>query len=118
MRLFSHLVLRWAALIVLLGLIFAGIGGYYSVQLYKNLRPDLEELLPTTARSVIDLQEVTSRLESIDNLAVLVLSKDTQASKRFVTDLAEALSRAPRNVIASVEYRIDKELKFFEARRP
>ena len=86
------------------------------IQLYKNLRTDFEELLPTTARSVVDLNEVASRLESIDNLAVLVFSKDTQASKRFVMDLADKLEKEPKTTISSVEYRIDKELKFFNER--
>jgi len=97
--------------------VLAAIAGYYSVLLYKNLRPDLEELLPTTARSVQDLDEVTRRLDSIDNLAILVFSKNTQASKRFVDDLAGKLEQAPKSVLASIEYKIDRELQFFKERR-
>jgi predicted RND superfamily exporter protein len=80
---------RRAGLIVGLGLIVAAIGAYFTTQLYKNLRTDMEELLPTNARSVIDLKEVTTRLESSDNIVILVFAENTEASKRFVTDLAK-----------------------------
>jgi len=93
------------------------VGGYYSVLLYKNLRTDLEELLPTTARAVIDMDEVTKRLDSIDNLAILIMTKNAEAGRRFSDDLARELQKAPRDVIASVEYRINKELQFFKDRR-
>ena len=113
----SHFVIRRAGLIAIVGTLLGFVGGYYSVQLYKNLRTDIEELLPTNARSVVDLNEVTRRLESIDNLAVLIFSKDTKASRRFVDDLVGKLEKAPKDVIASLEYRIDRELKFFRDRR-
>jgi uncharacterized protein len=94
------------------------VGGlYYSAKLYQNLRTDLEELLPTSARSVLDLNEVRSRLNSIDNLSVLVFSDDTNASRRFVEDLSHKLEALPKDVVASVEFNIAKELEFFKARR-
>ena len=117
MKSVSRIVCRYAVTISLLAVVLAAIAGYYSVLLYKNLRPDLEELLPTTARSVQDLDEVTRRLDSIDNLAILVFSKNTQASKRFVDDLAGKLEQAPKSVLASIEYKIDRELQFFKERR-
>jgi predicted RND superfamily exporter protein len=95
----------------------AAAGLFYSVQLYKNLRTDLEELLPTNARSVVDLNEVRARLNSIDNLSLLVYSDDVQASRRFVVDLAKRLEREPKDVVASVEYNIANELRFFKDRR-
>ncbi len=117
MRSFSGFIQKWAGLIVLVGTLLAVVGAFYSVLLYKNLRTNIEELLPATARSVIDMDEVTHRLESIDNLAILVFCSDTKASKRFVDDLAAVLEKAPPNIITSVEYRIDKELKFFKDRQ-
>ncbi|MGE0616551.1 MAG: hypothetical protein AB7P04_13025, partial [Bacteriovoracia bacterium] len=62
MNFYSRLVLKRAGLICIIGLLIAIWGGYYSIQLYKNLRTNNEELLPTDARSVIDLKEVTERL--------------------------------------------------------
>ncbi len=117
MKWFSSFIIRRAGIVAILGTLLACLGGYYSVQLYKNLRTEIQELLPTTARSVVDLKEVSERLESIDNLAVLVFSKNTQASKRFVIDLSKRLESVPKSTIASIDYRIDRELKFFKARQ-
>ncbi|MCM0607026.1 MAG: MMPL family transporter [Xanthomonadaceae bacterium] len=117
MKLLARFLNRYAGSVSLAGLALSIVCGYYSVQLYKNLRTEIEELLPTTARSIIDLNEVTSRLASFENMVVLVFSKDTVASKRFVDDLATKLHQAPPSVIASVEHRIDKEIAFFKQRR-
>ena len=117
MQSFSNFVLRRAGWIALLGTLLAIVGTYYSIQLFKNLRTDIEELLPTNARSVLDLNEVTQRLESIDNLAVLVFSENPAASKRFVVDLAQKLEKFPKTTISSVEYKIDRELQFFRDRQ-
>ncbi len=117
MKWFSRLILRHAAGVAWIGTLLGLMGGYYSIELYKNLRTDIHELLPTEARSVVDLKEVSSRLQSIESLAVLIFSKDIQASKRFVIDLAEKLEKLPPHVISGVEYRIDRELKFFKDRQ-
>ena len=111
--LIPSLILRRTTLILWCSLLLTLIGGYYTVKLYANLRTDLEELLPRTARSVQDLDEVGRRLPSIDNLAVLVFSKNAPASKRFVIDLATRIANFPKDEVASVEYRIDRELEFF-----
>ncbi len=100
-----------------IGTLLAFAGAYYSVLLFKNLRTDFEELLPTTARSVVDLAEVKSRLESIDNLSVLIFSEHPAESRKFVVDLSARLKNAPKDVIASVEYKIDEELRFFKSRQ-
>jgi len=116
-RLFSKFVLRHALSIGLLGTALGGLGGYYTIQLYQNLRTEIHELLPTQARSVIDLQEVSHRLESIEHLAVLVFSDYPQHSKRFVNDLVKKLEKTPRSTIASIDYKIDRELLFFKQRQ-
>jgi predicted RND superfamily exporter protein len=110
-------LLKKAWLVVALCSVLGVIGGYFSVHLFSNLRTDLEELLPAQARSVLDLNEVRTRLLTTNNLAVLVLSKDVRASKRLMDDLARELSALPAETVAGVEYRIDKELAFFEGRR-
>lgn len=95
----------------------AGPAAFFTTQLYQNLRPDLEELLPKTARSVQDLGEIRQRLIAIDNLAVIVLSEHTTASKRFIVDLAKALEKQPKDTLSGVEYKIDEELRFFDQRK-
>lgn len=107
----------YAGWVTVLGTLTALIGAYYSVLLYKNLRTDIEELLPTTSRSVQDLNEVTTRLESIDNIVLLIFSKDKIASRRLFFDLAHKLELAPKDVVSSVEYRVDREVQFFKDRR-
>lgn len=113
----TKLLTRLAVPIFLVTSVLSVGGFYYSAKLYKNLRTDLEELLPTNARSVQDLNEVRSRLESIDNLSVLIFSADVEASGRFVEDFAKKLQAEPKDVVASVEYNIAKELEFFKARK-
>lgn len=110
-------ILKRTGWVLTVGALLSTVGLYYSIQLYKNLRTDLEELLPTTARSVVDMNEVTHRLESIDSLAVVILSQNKKASKKFVIDLAHKLEQAPKDTVALVEYKIDEELKFFNERR-
>ncbi len=112
----ASFIQRQTRLILWVSALLTIAGGIYAVKLYQNLRTDLEELLPLTSRSVIDLNQVTRRLQSIDNLAVLVFSKDTQGSKRFVIDLAKKLEKLPKSEVAMVEYRIDRELEFFKKR--
>ncbi len=77
----------------------------------------MEELLPTTSRSVKDLHEVTSRLNGIENIVVLISSDDTKGSKRFVEDLAAALNQLPKDMVSSIEYKIDTEIRFFKQRQ-
>lgn len=112
-----HFTIQRAGWISLFGTALAFVGAYYSVQLFKNLKTNFEELLPTTARSVINLDEVQKRLRSIDSLGLVIFSKDTQASRRFVIDLAHALEEHPDGIVSSVEYRITKELTFFKERQ-
>lgn len=117
MHCFSNFILRRAGWVIFLSSILAILGTYYSIKLYKNLRTDIQELLPSDSRSVVDLKKVSHRLESIDNLAILVFSKHSQKSKEFIIDLAHRLNREPKSILSSVNYKIDQELKFFKKRQ-
>lgn len=92
--------------------------GYYSIQLFKNLRPDIEELLPQDARSVVDMYQVVGRLKSVDYIAVLVFSDEPEKSKKFITDLALSIENSDHEIVSHIEYRINKELEYFQKRRP
>ncbi len=116
MKRLSRFIIKHALAVALLGTGLCLPAGYFSIQLFKNLRTDFEELLPAKSRSVLDLNEVSGRLESVDNLIVVILSKDTKASKRFVDDLAGSLKQLPSSVVSIVEYKIDEELAFFKKR--
>jgi predicted RND superfamily exporter protein len=116
-RRYTHFIIRRAAWIVALACVLTVAGTYYSIQLYKNLRTDLEELLPHTARSVMDLQGARDRLRSTQSLVVLVFSKNPDASRRFMIDLAHEIPKHLSHDVDRVEYRIDREIRFFRENR-
>lgn len=90
---------------------------YWTARLYSNLRLDLEELLPRQAQSILDLGEVRTRLQTVESLSILLFSKDIDASRRFVDAFAARLSELPPDVSAGVEYRIRREIEFFDRRK-
>ncbi|MBC7395900.1 MAG: hypothetical protein H7333_00530, partial [Bdellovibrionales bacterium] len=116
-RKFAEFLDRHAASVSAFFAILTIIASFYVVKLYANLKPDLEELLPTHSRSVKDLKEVTSRLRAIDNLAVLLFSSDAKALGKFQEVLAQDLQKLPPEVSAGVEYKISEELTFFKKRK-
>ncbi|MDR3606820.1 MAG: MMPL family transporter [Oligoflexia bacterium] len=116
-RKYAFWTIRYAIPILVTGGILASVGVYYSVRLYGNLRTDLEELLPDSARSVVDLKRVQDRLASTQSLAVLVFSKNTAASRKFITDLSARIPSVLGEDVDRVEYRIDQEVKFFGRNR-
>lgn len=81
MKAWTEFILRHARAVVILAVLLSVIGTYFSVLLYKNLRPDLEEMLPVTARSVRDLNEVSERLQSINSFAVLIFSDQPKQAR-------------------------------------
>ncbi len=110
-------IMRNASWIVLASLLLTITAAVFSVRLYKNLRTEFEELLPTQARSVKDLGRIRDRLESSSNLAVLVFSDHPKESKRFVKDLSKAIARDLPKQVSRVEYDITREIHFFNRRR-
>jgi len=114
----GHILVHHAVLTLLLGVITTLWGSYYTVKIYKNLRSDIAELLPTSSRSVQDLDEVTERLNSVDSLGVIALCPDGEASRKWVDAVAKELSLAPpESNIAAVEHRINREIEFFNKRK-
>jgi hypothetical protein len=117
-RLYAQFIIRRAAWIVALAVVLTAAGTYYTVHLFKNLRTDLEELLPDTARSVQDLHHARNRLRSTQSLVVLVFSKNPEASRRFMVDLANEIPKSMSQDVDRVEYRINREIEFFKKNRP
>jgi predicted RND superfamily exporter protein len=117
MRFLTSFLMRRASWVLVTALLVTAVSAYYTARLYMNLRTDFEELLPTGARSVQDLAAVKDRMEATQNLGVLVFSDHPEVSKRFITDLSEAISRELPDLASHVEYRIDGEMRFFERRR-
>ncbi|MBL7716707.1 MAG: MMPL family transporter [Bdellovibrionales bacterium] len=90
---------------------------HWAALLGANVKPDLEELLPRKSRAITDLDEIRARMKSVQKLNILIRSQDPVAAKRLQVDLAEKLQAEPKEMVASVEYRIDRELKFFGDRK-
>jgi hypothetical protein len=116
-RFLTRLILRYPVAIIAASVAITIPCVYWTGKLYGNLRPDVEELLPRQSRSILDLDEIRRRLQSIDNLGVLVFTEDAAAGKRFTVDLATRLQTLPASVTSGVEYRIDRELRFFNQRK-
>jgi predicted RND superfamily exporter protein len=117
-RWITHVTVEFPIRVLLIGLVITGVGGYYTALLFMNLRPDIEELLPETAPSVMGLAEIRSRLRATDSILLLFQSPDKKPVPRIVADeMAEALGKIPKNVAASIEYKIANELEFFNKRR-
>lgn len=117
MRRLTSIFVRHSLFLTILCFLLASVGGYFSVQLYKNLKPDIEELLPVETQSVRDYFELNRRLSSTDYLAVVVFPNTPEIGREFVGALAERLAKVPRSVLARVEYKIDDVLRFFSKRR-
>jgi hypothetical protein len=85
------------------------------------MNTDIYQLLPQQARSLTDLKEISERLVSMDNMGVLILSEETEASKRFVVDLTQQLQTKmnsdPTHLISAIEYRQDPGLQFLADRK-
>ncbi len=109
--------LRYSVWVLLFCFLISGPAAYYTTKLYGNLKPDLEELLPRKARSILDLGEIRSRMKSVQKLNIVLISQDAAAAKRLQVELARQISLEPKDMVMSVEYRIDKELKFFSDRK-
>ena len=117
LRWISRLIVRSPGRVVLFGILLTLPCVYWSSLLYSHLKLDLEELLPRKAQSIQDLNEVRSRLKTTESLAILVLSNHPNSSRRFVNDLAARLQSLPPEIVESVEYRIHREIRFFDRRK-
>ena len=116
MNRFADWLVKRASWIAVIGTLLAFVGAFYSVKLYLNLHPDIEELLPESTRSVKDFDEVTRRLKSVESLVILVFSTNQKETRRFMDALGTRLNAVPKTTISFVSYRIDSEIAFFKKR--
>ncbi|MCC7385591.1 MAG: MMPL family transporter [Deltaproteobacteria bacterium] len=89
--------------------------GYWSAQLFADLRADLKELLPENAKSVQTLRKLEARFGNFAELSILVKSSSAAANRRFTDDLVAKL--APSPLFRSVRNRVGEEADFFYERR-
>ncbi|MBJ6765470.1 MMPL family transporter [Myxococcaceae bacterium JPH2] len=100
--------------VLLVATVLTLVGTALSIQLYGDLRSEVEELLPSDAPSVVAARVLTPRLYDVNHLSVVLEGNDPQALRRFADALAERLRTLPPTLVRSVEYRVDAERAFFQ----
>ncbi|MEP7052251.1 MAG: MMPL family transporter [Pseudomonadota bacterium] len=94
---------------------------YRTVQLYANLKSDVEELLPRSAPSVAAIDELRRRMPGVRYLGVLVdvgRSQNLAAGERLLDDLAARVAQYPKNLVASVRTGVQAESAFLKRNAP
>jgi len=108
----ARIVCRHPYLIVLISIVIAGFGTHFALQL--AIKSDFAALLPQNAKSVQDLNAIADRMGGMGTLMAVVEGDDLKAMERFADDLAERLSRYPKDKVLFVDYKIQKQKEFFD----
>ncbi len=87
-------------------------GIFFAVQLYRDLRSDIEALLPQNAPSVLAAKTIGPLLHNINHLSVVLEGSDPETLQRFADTLAARLRDLPPEQVESVDYRTDEETAF------
>ncbi|MCK6551610.1 MMPL family transporter [Myxococcota bacterium] len=112
--LFARLLER-PARVVIVALLTCLPMGWWSVQLFSDLRADVKELLPESARSVVTLHELERRFGGFSQLSIVVESPDREANRRFSDALVAEVKKS--EMVRSARNKLGEERAFFEARR-
>ena len=92
-----------------------------TVQLYANLKSDVEELLPRNAPSVAAIDELRARMPGVRYLGVLVdvgKPENLPAGERLVDDLAARVRKYPKDLVAFVRTGVQVESEFLKKNAP
>ena len=100
-----RLVLAFGALVTLLSV-------FFSAKLYADLRSDVEELLPPNADSVKAAHSIGPKVHNVTHLSVVLEGDNPDALEKFADDLAVKLRAFPKDMVASVDYRVDEQEAF------
>ncbi|MBI4042593.1 MAG: hypothetical protein HY391_03845, partial [Deltaproteobacteria bacterium] len=102
--------IKYAYLILAVGIVSAGAGTYFSSKLGFN--SDFTALLPDDAPSVVDLDVVTEKAGGVGYLVLALEAQNVESAKKFADMLAPELENLPE--ITYVDYKIDRP--FFDAK--
>jgi uncharacterized protein len=108
----KHGRLLWA-----LAVLLAIPAGLRTASLYRNLRSDVEELLPRDAPSVVAIQELRQRMAGLQYLGVVVEADrgtGNAPSERLLDDLAARVRTYPRDLVSDVRVGYATEKAFVE----
>ena len=92
-----------------------------TVQLYANLKSDVEELLPRNAPSVAAIDELRARMPGVRYLGVLVdvgKPENLAAGERLLDDLTARVRNYPKDLVASVRTGVQAESEFLKKNAP
>lgn len=92
-----------------------------TVQLYANLKSDVEELLPRNAPSVAAIDELRKRMPGVRYLGVLVdvgRPENLPAGEHLVDDLAARVRKYPKDLVAFVRTGVQVEREFIKHNAP
>jgi predicted RND superfamily exporter protein len=104
----------------LLAAVLAIPAGWRTAQLYRNLRSEVEELLPRDAPSVVAINELRTRMAGLQYLGVVVdvgapdRRDRLAAGERLVDDLAARIRAYPPDLVSAVRTGFQAERDFVE----
>ncbi|HEX4448216.1 MAG TPA: hypothetical protein VH044_15815, partial [Polyangiaceae bacterium] len=116
-RAFVRWTLRWGKWLWAVALVLAVPATWRTAELYAHLRSEIEQLLPTSAPSVIAINELRARLPGLKHLGVVIDTgneANVAAAERFLDDLAARLRTYPPDLVKSVRTGEGAERKFIE----
>jgi predicted RND superfamily exporter protein len=119
-RRFVAFTLRRGRALWVAALLIAVVAGWRTVHMYRNLRSDIEELLPRNAPSVLAIKELRERIPGLQFLGVMVDAgpdappERMTASRRLIDDLAARVRTYPARVAGNLRLGISAERAFVE----
>jgi hypothetical protein len=120
-RAFVAFTLRYGKVLWALALLLAIPATWRTVQLYVNLKSDIEELLPRDSPSVVALDEMRKRNSGLQYLGVVVdtgTAANLPAGEKFIDDLAARISKYPPEMVRTVRVSTADEHEFVEKHAP
>jgi predicted RND superfamily exporter protein len=120
-RAFVDWTLRWGGWLWTAALLLAIPATWRTAQLYVHLRSEIEQLLPTTAPSVLAIDELRARLPGLQHLGVVVEAGNRESvpdAERLLDDLATRVRAYPRDLVKAVRTGDAAERKFVEDHAP
>jgi len=88
-----------------------------TAHLYRNLRSEIEQLLPRDAPSAVAIQELRHRMAGLQYLGVVVdvgSADKLPAGERLLDDLAARVRTYPRELVSDVRTGFEAERAFIE----
>jgi predicted RND superfamily exporter protein len=112
-------VLKHGRLLWLLAALLAIPAAWRTASLYRNLRSDIEELLPRDAPSVVAIQELRQRMTGLQYLGVVVeidakAGGTLAAGEHLLDDLAARVRTYPHELVSEVRTGYGAERAFVE----